>query len=375
MKPALFLSALSGLLLAGSVAQASTVPAATPDDTIVVKLPNQVSMTIYARNKQQLRELRAYKLDSLMVLLDGYITQAERSGTKSANGQVTMEFYPAKDKPTSKAAPEQVRVTVRGQQPRTDRVEVTMGRVFGVTVEESTDGKGEDHVSVRLGSAGKNDSTDRAKRVAQQHKLSGTDFGIDVGLNALTNRADLPSNEEFDLRPWGSRYVALKWQFWARFGKNNPIYFHLGPEVAFNNFMFEGNRRPIAVDNRTTIVTDPLGRNFEKSKLAMTTLNLPVGITVRLRNNEGKEMFRIGGGGFVGYRLGSHTKIKYEEEGRTNKDKDRGSYNLQDFQYGVTGTLGVRNFNLFAKYNLNELFKDNRGPKAQVLSFGLTTAF
>ncbi|KUG08882.1 outer membrane beta-barrel protein [Solirubrum puertoriconensis] len=375
MKPVAFLSALSGLLLASSVANAGNLPsAATPDDTIVVKLPNQVSMTIYARNKQQLRELRAYKLDSLMVMLDGYITQAERAGTKSANGQVTMEFYPAKDKPSSKAAPEQVRVTVRGQQPRTDRVEVTMGRVLGVTIEEST-GPGEDHVSVRLGSSANSDSVQQAKRVARQQKISGTDFGVDIGLNALTNRENLPAGEDFDLRPWGSRYIALKWQFWARFGKNNPLYFHLGPEIAFNNFMFEGNRRPIDVDNRTTIVADPQGRSFEKSKLAMTTLNLPAGITVRLRNDEGKEMFRIGGGGFVGYRLGSHTKIKYEEEGRTNKDKDRGSYNLQDFQYGVTGTFGVRNFNLFAKYNLNELFKDNRGPKAQAISFGLTTAF
>ncbi|UYZ60049.1 PorT family protein [Hymenobacter latericus] len=374
MKPASFLAALSGLLLASSVAHAGTAPA--PDDTIVVKLPNQVSMTIYARNKQQLRELRAYKLDSLMVLLDGYITQAERAGTKSANGQVTMEFYPAKDKPTSKAAPEQVRVTVRGQQPRTDRVEVTMGRVFGVTVEESTDDKGEDHVSVRLGTSAKNDSLDQAKRVAKQQKLSGSDFGVDVGLNALTNRGDAPGDQSFDLRPWGSRYVSLKWQYWTRAGKNSPVYLHLGPEIAFNNFMFEGNKVLAEAGQRTTaIIDDPQNRDLEKSKLAMTTLNLPAGITLRLRNNEGKETFRIGAGGFAGYRLSSHTKIKYENEGRTNKDKDRGSYNLEDFQYGLTGTLGVHNFNLFAKYNLNELFKDNRGPKAQVLSFGLTSVF
>ena len=55
------------------------------DDTILVRLPNQATMTLYVKNKAQLRELRNYKLDSLIVLLDTYITQAE-------NGQQELDF-------------------------------------------------------------------------------------------------------------------------------------------------------------------------------------------------------------------------------------------------------------------------------------------
>ncbi|OON69512.1 hypothetical protein B0919_09585 [Hymenobacter sp. CRA2] len=366
-------------MLSGAFASAANRPHLPGnDDTIMVKLPNQVSMTIVARNKQQLRELKAYKLDSLMVLLDSYISQAESAGRKTNNGQVTMEFYPAKDKPGSQAAPEQVRVTVRGQQAKSERVEVFMGKKLGVVIQDDGDGDGGGSVSVRINDDHKADSIKTVKRVAKRQKLTGTDFGIDLGLNTFVNKESYaPGGVEqpYDLRGWGSRYVALRWNFWARTGKNSPLYFHLGPEIAFNNYMLDGNRYFAAngTGNRTDIVQEPDDqRNFEKSKLAVTTLNLPVGFTIKMRDSDHKEVFRIGAGGFAGYRIGAHTKLKYEQNGRTHKDKDRGSYNLEDFQYGVTGSIGVRGFDLFVKYNLNDVFKENRGPKAQNISFGIT---
>ncbi|WP_400190866.1 outer membrane beta-barrel protein [Hymenobacter sp. B81] len=378
MKPAFFCGAAAALLLTSATALARPfAPAGGNDDTILVKLPNQVSMTIVARDKQQLRELRNYKLDSLMVLLSGYISQAEAAGSKSSNGQVTMEFYPAKDKPSSQAAPEQVRVTVRGAQTKTDRVEVIMGKKFGVIVEDSNDGDGNDRVSVKWNSdSGNADSLKQMRRQERRERLTGSDFGVDLGLNALVNRKpylDAVTGQEqtFDLRPFGSRYVSLNWHFWARTGKNSPLYFHLGPEVAFNNYMLEGNRRFVQGDNRLEIVRDT-ERSYEKSKLATTSLNLPVGATLKFRDSRGKETLRLGAGGFVGYRVASHTKLKYDQDGSTRKDKDRGSYHLEDFQYGLTGTFGIRGFDLFAKYHLNDLFKDNRGPQAQTLSFGIT---
>lgn len=379
MKPASFFAALSGLLLTSSFASAASLTPAQPgnDDTIMVKLPNQVSMTIVARNKQQLRELKGYKLDSLMVLLDAYVTQAESAGRKTTNGQVTMEFYPAKDKPGSTAAPEQVRVTVRGSRPNADRVEVFVNKKLGVTVENSKDDDG-DNVSVRFNTTdAKADSVKHAKKITKSKKLTGTDFAVDLGLNALVDKKDYAPDgvaQPYDLRTWGSRYVALRWNLWARTGKESPLYFHLGPEVAFNNYMLEGNRyfAANATANRTDIVQDGV-RNLEKSKLSVTTLNLPIGFTLRFpANGSDKSAFRIGAGGFAGYRIGAHTKLKYEQEGRTHKDKDRGGYNLEDFQYGVTGRIGISSLDLFVKYNMNDVFKNNRGPQAQTVSFGIT---
>jgi len=389
MKPfPTLLAALLPLALAAPCAAlaATPRPTSTPD-TIIVKLPNQAVMTLYVKNKAQLHQLRTYKLDSLMGVLDDYITKAEAAGKNSTSDEVTMEYYPAKDHPGT-GAPEQIRITVRSEdtqgqakKPTADRVDVSMGRLFGVTVEDSNDGNG-DKVSVRVGSTAKSDSVRTVERKAKieekANRSSRSSFGMDLGLNALVDKGSTPNTNGVtpELRPFGSRYVSLYWQYAQRLGgKRSPLYLLLGPEVAFNNYMLDNNTKftystqyydqPIIVAKETTL-------NLEKSKLATTTLNLPVMASLRFRGNNDHDGFRLSAGGFVGYRLSSHTKLKYEQDGNTKKDKNRGGYNLEDFQYGLQGGIGMRKLDLFVKYNLNGLFKENLGPQGQTISFGVS---
>ena len=388
MKRLLLLPLLTMLLaLVSTTGSARALNAPLNDDTIVVRLPNQATMTLYVKDRAQLRELRNYKLDSLMLLLDTYIAQAEKASKNSTSEQVTMEFYPAKDQP-GKKVPEQIRITMHNDQTtdrpakKGDRVDVSVGRVFGVTVEESnTDGN--DRVSVRVGSSAKSDSIRTAERKAKQEERANravhSNFDIDLGLNALTNKQRDINGNSLDLRPVASRYISLNWHYDIRLGrKGSPLFLRTGPELAFNNYMLDNNYQFVnqrgANQPDVTVLQKPAeaGRNLEKSKLAVSSLNLPLMPMLSFRDKEGKDSFRIGAGGFIGYRLGSHTKLKYEEDGNTKKDKDRGSYNLTDFQYGVQGTIGIRSIDLFAKYNLNNTFKDNRGPQANTISFGLS---
>lgn len=357
------------------------------DDTIIVRLPNQAVMTLYVKNKAQLRQLQNYKLDSLMTVLNGYITQAEAAGKNSQSGEVTTEFYPAKDHPGA-GVPEQIRITVRNedaqgqpQKPTAERVDVTLGRVGSVTVVENKDERGNGHVSIHIDNDDKKevdrDSLRLARRRRQANRSSHSAFGMDLGLNALVNKSAPTSGQPIDLRPFGSRYVSLYWRYAQRLGgKGSPMYLLLGPEFSFNNYMldndtrFVSNASPVSGEpDYTTVVR--AGYNLEKSKLAMSSLNLPVMLQANLRDKEYHKTFRLAAGGFVGYRLGTHTKLKYDQDGDTRKDKDRGSYNLEDFQYGLQGSIGFRRVDLFAKYHLNELFKDNRGPQAQSMSFGI----
>ncbi|TGE28517.1 outer membrane beta-barrel protein [Hymenobacter metallicola] len=375
-------SSLLALLLLTVLASPSRSQAASKpanDDTIVVKLPNQATMTLYTKNKEQLRELRTYRLDTLMALLDRYIQQAEAASKNAGNSAVTMEFYPAKDRPGTQA-PEQIRVTVRNEEPAS-KVAVKgykFGQVFSVTVKEGKDGKGHnDEVSISIGDddSHRSDSLRNVQRAAKKEERASravhSNFSIDLGLNALTNRSNL-TEEQFDLKPTGSRYVSLNWYYDIRVGgRRSPFFLTLGPELAFNNYMFDQNRRLVATDTRTDIVREP-SVSLEKSKLATTVINLPLMAKLNFKDKSGHDAFRIGAGGFAGYRLASHTKIKYNDEEHTRKDKDRGSFNLEDFQYGLQGKIGVRGIDLFVKYNMNELFKENRGPQAQSISFGIS---
>lgn len=373
------LSALLAALLLLALAAPCFARPALPthlDDTIVVKLPNQAIMTLFVKNRQQLRELRAYKLDSLMILLDNYIAQAETAGKSSKSEQVTMEFYPAKDQP-GRQLPEQIRITMRGEDNaprRGDKVEVSMGNLFGVKVEENADDNGNDRVSVHLGSLD-SDSLKAAKREQKINRSGHSEFGIDLGLNALLNKSVAQNQVSPSLRAVGSRYLSLNWHYLQRLGNTrSPLYILTGPEVSFNNYMLEGNNRFVNLNGITSVQNTP-DLSLEKSKLATSTLNLPLMALLNFRNAQHTSVFRLGVGGFVGYRLGSHTKIKYNDEEHTRKDKDRDSYNLQDFQYGLQGTIGLRSLTLFAKYNLNELFQNQRSSfQGNTLSFGISLA-
>ena len=72
----------------------------------------------------------------------------------------------------------------------------------------------------------------------------------------------------------------------------------------------------------------------------------------------------------MGYRMGSHSKTKSTDRGK--KYHEYNNFYLNDFRYGLTLQMGINNFaNLFVNYDLNEMFKENKGPKLNGISFGV----
>lgn len=371
MKSVLFPASLAALLAAASfTAQARTLsPAPIPGDTIVVRLPNKAVMTLVVRDAQQLRQLPQYHLDSLVARLGGYIKQADAAAQKATTDRVTVAYYPNQDQP-GQNLPEEIRITTRkkADEPRTNRVDVALDKAFGWHVKVNEDGK----KTYSSGSAEQRQARRDSLRASQQERNQRHNAAyvvVDFGLNALVNKAGAGAPE---LRPEGSRYFNLGLNFRPRLGgKRSPLYLVGGPEFAFNNYMLEGNNKWVNQNGITSVVPELTARQYQKTKLATSTFTVPLMLQLRLRDEHHRGTFRLGAGGFVGYRLASWTKLKYFENGSTYKDKDYGSYNLTDWQYGLQASVGYGSLNLFVKYNLNDLFRAGQGPQAQTLSFGL----
>ncbi|RZK32371.1 MAG: PorT family protein, partial [Hymenobacter sp.] len=363
---ALFATAASG-------AQARSL-APAPTDTIVVRLPNKAVMTLVVRDAKQLRELPKYHLDSLVARLDGYIKRADEAAKTATTDRVTTQFFPNQDSP-GQGLPEEVRITTHKSQSagtvRSNRVDVALGKAFGLNMRINEDGKKVYSTGSSESRQARRDSLYEANQ-ARHHHGTAT-LIVDLGLNALTNRGSGAP----DLRTLGSRYVNIGLDAAVHLGgKKSPAYVVFGPEFAFNNYMLEGNNKWVNQNGITSVVPETNGRQYQKTKLATSTFTVPLMLQLKLRqkdahNGRSHNGFTIGAGGFVGYRLGSWTKLKYFEDGNTYKDKNYGSYNLTDWQYGLQGVIGYRSLTFFAKYNLNELFRDGQGPKAQTLSFGI----
>ncbi|WP_162053859.1 outer membrane beta-barrel protein [Pontibacter pamirensis] len=340
-------------------------------DTIIIRMANGAKMILQLENIQQLKAFQNYSLDSLMRELNTYVDRVDQmENSNPGSKDMTVTFN------TSKAADgsgDQVTVTVQENTPqgevRKERHEIRINKSFKIDVEVEEDGDNT-RVNVDVPTKAERDST-RTARKEENYKSTKMGFDLDLGLNAFTSdAADIP-----DLKPWGSRYVSLNWRLKSRVGgRKSPFLIVSGLEFAFNNYMFEDN---IVVEETGNITTfrEVQDVNFQKTKLTHSSVNLPLMALLQFQRENGKDGFMIGAGPFVGYRLGSHTKLKFQEDGRTEKDKTRDSYNLSDLQYGVEGVVGYGSLNLFAKYNMNDLFKDNRGPQTNVVSFGLRSLF
>lgn len=81
--------------------------------------------------------------------------------------------------------------------------------------------------------------------------------------------------------------------------------------------------------------------------------------------------FRIGGGMYAGYRLGSSTKVVYKDNDDREKEKDHSNYFMNNFRYGIRGQMGYKGYDFFVNYDLSNVFSDNRGPKLNAVSFGI----
>jgi hypothetical protein len=212
-------------------------------------------------------------------------------------------------------------------------------------------------------------------------------FNLDLGTNNFINsNGDFPSsnNELYTVRPWGSWYFAINSIYKTPI--KGRLYLEWGPGISWYNFKFENDRTRITeTGDQTIFIEDPdPSINYKKSKLTASYINLtavPMFNFGEAKSNSRKYSnwkdltsshedagFRIGLGGYAGYRLGSHAKVKYSGG---KKDKDRDNFNLNNFRYGLRLQMGYRGTDLFFNYDMNELFADGNGPKLNAFSFGI----
>ncbi|GAB3499057.1 hypothetical protein GCM10027341_21530 [Spirosoma knui] len=202
-------------------------------------------------------------------------------------------------------------------------------------------------------------STTTHKRWRAAERVT-SDFSIYIGVNNFSG--SLPAG--YELRPIGSRFIALGWQKRIPLIAKGPTKLRLvaGPEIAWNNFMFEGNNT--LVKRNDQLIVEPVTTELHKSKLVTTQLNLPVMLSLRFKSG-----LTFAAGGYVGTRLDSYTKVK--PVGGSSV-RTHGSFNLNPVRWGLTSEIGFRNeLKLFGRYEPNSPFKTGQGPDASVWVVGL----
>lgn len=205
------------------------------------------------------------------------------------------------------------------------------------------------------------DSTNRHWKTVERIT---SDFSIYVGFNNFGNSTGRSLPTGYDFRPIGSRFVALAWQKRIPLAVSGPTKLRLvtGPEIAWNNFMLEGNNTFAERNNQ--LIVEAANVDLRKSKLVTTQLNLPAVLNLSFKSG-----LTLGLGAYAGIRLDSYTKVK-PEGGSTVRT--HGSYNLNSVRWGLTTELGFRgSAKLFGRYEPKSPFRAGEGPDASVWAVGV----
>ena len=205
-------------------------------------------------------------------------------------------------------------------------------------------------------------------------------YNIDLGTNNYLLEDQFPTGSElYAVRPWGSWYVAGNSVQRTKLGRNLFVEWAMG--VSWYNFKFQEDNTLVTKDESGIQFThDTRDVDYIKSKLSATFINASLVPVLDFGEHSRKPRvwdghgggFRFGIGPYVGYRIGSKTKLVYEDDGEREKEKDRDNFYLNNLRYGFRVQIGVRSTDLFINYDMNDLFAKDKGPKLNAISFGLT---
>ncbi|QTN38335.1 outer membrane beta-barrel protein [Cryomorphaceae bacterium] len=200
-------------------------------------------------------------------------------------------------------------------------------------------------------------------------------FDLSIGLNNyLDADGNFPTASEdgFAVKTW-SMHWGLGFGAKTRLGsENSPAQIKYGVEIAWSNYNYEGTFVPVKTEDEVIFV-DNLQTGYDKNKMNVTTINIPL----MLQLTSAKALFlengfNLGFGGYAGFRTGSNGKFKYRDDNNEKvKMKTKSDYFLTDFQYGLQAQIGIAGVNFFARYGLNTLFQENRGPELTPVVFGI----
>jgi hypothetical protein len=325
-------------------------------DTVIIRLKNKNQVMIITENSKNLESFKSVNLNKLIADIDSTFK------TEEALGNPAMLNMEVRKKDSV------LRIQVLKPQMESDK-NAYKAVVRIIEKEEAND----DTIrrEVRNARDGRNINFQFSRNKNRKNRIDDA-FEIDLGWNNyLDANGNLPSdqNRPEGLRPMWSNIVTLRAQkhFFFRPTKKTSSL-SAGLEVSWNNFKFDND--VIIVKGPEQVVFEPFPADQKKikSKLALCWLNLPI----MLHYHAPKSSFHLAAGGFVGYRLTSWSKTKYDKEGDTKKDHVSTNFYLNSLQYGARVQVGLWGVDLFAQYNFNELFSKGKGPVLTPFAFGFT---
>jgi len=215
--------------------------------------------------------------------------------------------------------------------------------------------------------------------------------GIDGGVNFFTGPdgdADLDANVDFMQLDHGrSRFLSINfaehkfefgshhaglltglgWEFVSYRLANNSLLAQQGdsvfgvpveaPSIDKNKLRMMGFRMPLMLEFNTKRSPLPTAADFSAMQ-ADTTGAVAKRFRASRRHNVNLAFGVVGS-----WYFDTMYKQRYEVDGKTVQDRDKGDFNLLPYRLAAAARIGYGKFTLFAERSLTPLFRDGQGPE------------
>ncbi|WP_258105199.1 hypothetical protein [Marinoscillum sp. MHG1-6] len=338
-------------------------------DTVIIELSAGSKIIIYSDNREELKGLERYDINQMI----RDINEALES-KKIQKIELTDENGQSYSKDTT--------IIIGDGQAKTS---IKIGNMELLIDADEWEEDEEDH-NFFWDDFDKEDDND--------NRRTSNSFNVDIGLNNWMAGGKFPDadNSPFTVKPFGSWYIGLNSSYstWV----TGPLYLDWGFGVSWNNYKLQDSDY-IFTKGANEIELQPTPAEYQtiKSRLSVPYVNVNFVPVINLTNGQRphskwKDGFnfdrdeyknqglRFGLGGYAGYRIGGNSKLKYKVNGNKQKDKTSDHFYLQNFRYGIRAQFGFKGLDIFATYDLNEVFSQGHGPVnlggLHAMSFGIT---
>lgn len=199
--------------------------------------------------------------------------------------------------------------------------------------------------------------------IPKSERRTTSQFVFAAGVNNLVTNKSVAHS---DYRYWGSHFYEWGITSNSRILKdNNLLHAKYGVSVMYNNLRPTDNRVFVKDGNQTNLMTSPV--QLDDSRFRNVHIVAPVHLEFDFspsKTIDGERIyqthrgFRFGLGGYAGFNIKSKQILVYDQQG-SNRDRERGDFNVNDFLYGVSTYIGYRETSLYLKYDISPLFANN----------------
>jgi hypothetical protein len=375
-------------------------------DTVIIEFEDETQVIIYAQTRAQLKQLNDYNINQIVSDLNNAV-----------GGKELPDYYHIKNTSGKRYLKDSTFIYESGKDFKIRMGNVTI-EIDGLKEDQSLEDKWYDLADefsnwhFEGGQQYHYDSingftrtsrtyykkkpwiTDLKRYSYEEDQDRGTlhDFNIEMGLNNWLDKGGSLNGlaeDRYSVKPWGSWYFGL-----ASVNKThlkNSLFLEWGAGLSWYNWKLEAPSYQITKATTQVKFAQPVNiREIDpiKSKLVASYLNVSLvplfdfaqGTRKVIVNEAGsfkwnrskKIGFRIGVGGYLGYRMYGRSKYVYKEDNKLrNKEKDNGNFYLSNVRYGLRGRVGWKGMDLFVNYDLNQVFTSGNGPELNAFSFGI----